>query len=193
MNFLFHRHNHTNSQGVTILVVLIGILVISILATTVLLGQKNLFTVVQKVENETIQLDVANLCLNTVVKDLVDKSSKKTLSVSSTSYIDVTTPANDAVSSYANQIAGVISNVNPGAITVKNQYAGTAITRCRYIYLFQRPVTNGVLGGEIAVGRSYGSSIVLENVYKVEVITCGANVSPCNSIRTESFYYVGIQ
>jgi type II secretory pathway pseudopilin PulG len=193
MNLPLHHPNRSNSDGITILVVLIGILVISVLATAVLLGQKNLFTVVQKVENQTIQLDVANLCLNIVVKDLIDKSSKKTLSISATNYVDVTTLANVAVNGYANQIAGSISNVNPGAITVKNQYAGTAVTRCRYIYLFQRPVTNGVLGGEIAVGRSYGSNIILENVYKVEVITCGANISPCNSIRTESFYYVGIQ
>ena len=193
MNSLFHHLNRFNSQGITTVVVLIGILVISILATAVLLAQKSLFAVVQKVENQTIQLDVANLCLNTAVSDLIKKSSNNALPVSSTSYVDITTVANASVQTHANQISGSVSNSNPGAITVKNQYAGTAVTKCRYIYLFQRPVTTGVLGGEIAVGRSYGANIILENVYKVEVVTCGSNVSSCNSIRTESVYYLGIQ
>ena len=184
MNLPLHHPSHSNSEGITILVVLIGILVISVLATAVLLGQKNLFTVVQKVENETIQFDVANLCLNTAVKDLIDKSSKNTLSVSSVNYVDVTSLANGAVSAYANQITGSISNLNPGAIAVKNQYAGTTVSRCRYVYLFQRPVTNGVLGGEIAVGRSYGSNIILENVYKIEAVTCARSEEHTSELQS---------
>lgn len=181
------------SDGIAILVVLVAVLVISVLAAGVLLAQKYLFAVVQKVETQFVQLDVADLCLKTVVGDLLSKSALGQLPVSTTTSTDLTSSASSQVSAFASQINGTSTPGNLGAIAVKNQYAGTTINACTYVFVSQRPVSNNILGGEINKSRSYDSTLSMENVYKVTAISCANTSSPCNAVRTESVFYVGIR
>jgi hypothetical protein len=182
------------TQGIATLIVFIAILVISLTAAAVLYSQKNLYTAIEKVENQGVQMDVADICMKAAVNDLIAKSAISQLSTSTTIPVDVTATAQSMLTPYVTQIDGAVSSSNPNAASIKAQYSSANIISCKYLFMIQRQVSNsGVLGGDVTLSRAYGNTAGSENVYKITVNTCANSSNPCTSMQTNSNFYVGIQ
>jgi len=182
------------SEGIATLIVFVAILVISLTAAAVLYSQKNLYTSIEKVENQGIQMDVADTCMKAAINDLITKSGLSQLSTNTSVPVDVTVSAQSLLTPYTNQIDGLVSSSNPNAAAIKSQYSSASILSCKYLFMMQRQVSNsGVLGAEVSVTRAYGTMNSYEYVYKINVNTCANSSNPCTSMQTSSIFYVGIQ
>ncbi len=172
-------------RGSSTVMVLIAILILAVIGAGLIAMQKNLYLVALKVENEQMQVDVSEHCVQTVVRHLrsitLANSSDPRLTMAS-----VQTPS------------GLVSHMNTVAFsavsvpTAKNQYQNTSTSTCTFRYIMQRATQGSIAGGEVNRTRAYGSTDGIEKIYEVRVITCDGGTS-CPSVKTETLVYVGVQ
>lgn len=174
------------NQGSATVMVLIAVLILAVIGAGLVAMQKNLYSVALKVENELMQADVSDHCVQSVVKHL------RTLIL--------TNPSSTQLSSTVAQVpSGLQTHMSTAAfsglsaLSSRNQYQNVAMTNCTYRFIMQRATQGTVAGGEVNRTRSYGSTDGMEKIYEVKIITCDGNSNPCRSVKTETVVYVGVQ
>lgn len=174
------------NQGSATVMVLIAVLILAVIGAGLVAMQKNLYSVALKVENEHMQADVSDHCVQTVIKHL------RSLTLSN--------PSNPQLSSASPQVpSGLQAHMSSTAFSglsvfsSRKQYESAALNTCTYRFLMQRATQGTVAGGEVNRTRSYGSTDGMEKIYEVKIITCDGNNNPCRSVKTETLVYVGVQ
>jgi hypothetical protein len=168
-------------RGSATVMVLIAIMILAIIGAGLVGMQKNLYSTALKIENEQMQMDISDYCVQEALKDLRAKSLTNTLNTTST--VTLTMPSPMSVPSFSSVTA-------PSS---RKQYE-TTVTTCSYRFILQRAIQGSVAGGEVSRTRSYVNTDGIEKVYEINALTCdGASPLSCRSVKTETKIYVGVQ
>lgn len=169
---------HTEA-GSTIVLVLTGVLLISLIASGLLASQKSLNSSSQKIEQFEVFQDVTDLCLKNAIRQL---KSFSTLPKDIGQKISV--PIVEAPSSFANWISSTVQ----GRF---RSYTQAQIMGCSFQYILSRPIKGAIVGGELTRERAYVSQQATENLYLINVQVC-SDVG-CSGVKTETNIYLGVQ
>jgi len=168
---------HTES-GSTIILVLTGILLISLVAAGLLTSQKSLSSSSQKIEQVEVFQDVTDLCLKNAIRQLKDFSTLPTGTAKSAVQIV------EAPSTFGSWISSAVQ----GRLLT---YTQAQLRECTYQYVMSRPIKGSTIGGELTRSRAYVSQQATENVYLIHALVCtDAN---CSGVKTATNIYIGVQ
>ena len=169
---------HTES-GSTIILVLTGILLISLIAAGLLTSQKSLTSSSQKIEQVEVFQDVTDLCVKNAIRHL------KGISPLPTGTADV------QISEAPSRFGIWISNAVQGR---RHFYTQAQLRRCSYEYIVSRPIRGSTIGGELTRSRAYLSQQATENVYLIYAEVC-TDPAPalCSGVKTATNIYIGVQ
>ena len=170
-------------RGSATVMVLIAIMILAIIGAGLVGMQKNLYSTALKIENEQMQMDISDYCVQEALKDLRAKSLTTPPTLNTTSTVTLAMPSPMSIASF-----GSLS-----APSSRKQYE-TTVTSCSYRFVLQRAIQGTVAGGEVNRTRSYVSTDGIEKVYEINALTCdGASPLSCRSVKTETKIYVGVQ
>jgi mRNA-degrading endonuclease YafQ of YafQ-DinJ toxin-antitoxin module len=128
--------------GATIVLVLTGILLLSLIASGLLSTQRSLSSSTQKVEQLDVIQDVGELCLKNVIRYLKSQAALPTSWISSA-------------------LQGVYRS-----------YSQASVKACTYQYLMSRAIKGTTIGGELTRGRAYVTQEATEKIYLVNARIC---------------------
>lgn len=167
------------NHGSATVMVLIAIMILAIIGAGLVGMQKNLYSTALKIENEQMQTDISDYCVQETVKVLRGNPSSN---IGTVTVVPMPSPA--SIASF-NRTAAPASS--------KKQYENTTIN-CSYKFMLTRPIQGGVAGGEVTRTRSYVNTDGIEKVYEINALTCdGASPLSCRSVKTETRIYVGVR
>lgn len=177
------QHCKHTEAGSTIVLVLTGILLISLIASGLLASQKSLTTSSQKIEQVEVFQDVTDLCVKNAIRQL--KSFPTLPQITAKTYLGrALTNLNETPFSFRNWISPLVQ----GRFL---SYSQAQIRECSYQYIMSRPIKGTTIGGELTRSRAYLSQQATENVYLIYAEVCtDAN---CSGVKTETNIYIGVQ
>lgn len=176
------QHCKHTEAGSTIVLVLTGILLISLIASGLLASQKSLTTSSQKIEQVEIFQDVTDLCVKNAIRQL--KSFPTLPQITAKTYLgSALTNLNETPFSF--------NWISPLVLGRFLSYSQAQIRECSYQYIMSRPIKGTTIGGELTRSRAYLSQQATENVYLIYAKVCtDAN---CSGVKTETNIYIGVQ
>jgi hypothetical protein len=167
---------HTEA-GSTIVLVLTGILLISLIAAGLLTSQKSLTSSSQKIEQVEIFQDVTDLCVKNAIRRLKDFSTLPGTAKSAVQIVEA-----------PSRFGSWIGNAVLGRFLF---YTQAQLRECSYQYIMSRPIKGSTIGGELTRSRAYLSQQATENVYLIHALVCAdAN---CSGVKTATNIYIGVQ
>jgi len=169
-----------SEAGSTIVLVLTGILLISLIAAGLLASQKSLSSSSQKIEQVEVLQDVADLCLKNAIKHLKSDPPQPTGLVTITEY-----PWRFGSWIFEN----IMGSYDPAARY--KAYTQANLSKCSYEYVKSRPITGAIIGGQLTRSRSYVSQQATEKIYLINAVVC--TDFACSGVKTETNFYIGVQ
>lgn len=180
------RHSRFN-RGATTVIVMMSILAMSVGAAALLTSQKNSYMAVMKIENQDIQRDVGDFCLQKAVDTLKALALVNNLPTS-TSATTVSISTSDLYGFFFST-----QQLSSAAISSFKQYTSNTSVSCSYQFVKQRPMTGTTTLSEVTQDRAYQTT-GNENIYLINAETCNAGTSTnCRTARTLTKIYLGIQ
>lgn len=173
-----------SEAGSTIVLVLTGILLISLIAAGLLASQKSLSSSSQKIEQVEVLQDVADLCLKNAIRHL--KNLKSVTNPQPSGPVTITEPPGNFGSWIIDTIMGSYDRA-----ARFNAYTQAKLSKCRYDYVKSRPITGAIIGGQLTRSRSYVSQQATEKIYLINAVVC--TDSACSGVKTETNFYIGVQ
>ncbi|WP_445768933.1 hypothetical protein [Rheinheimera sp.] len=164
--------------GATIVLVLTGILLLSLIASGLLSTQRSLSSSTQKVEQLDVIQDVGELCLKNVIRYLKSQAALPTNSGT------FTVPSYESPLTFRSWISSALQGVY-------RSYSQASVKACTYQYLMSRAIKGTTIGGELTRGRAYVTQEATEKIYLVNARIC--NDSSCTGVISETNFYIGVQ
>jgi hypothetical protein len=173
-------------SGSTIILVLTGILLISLIAAGLLTSQKSLISSSQKIEQVEVSQDVTDLCVKNVIKKL---KGEKILPADPSQIFTV--EPDDPFTTFGDWILKPVKGISDVLEGRFRSYTQAHMKVCTYKYVRSRPIKGNIIGGELTRERAYLSQQATENIYVINVEVCADG--SCSGVKTITNIYIGVQ